>query len=198
MFRRLYTWVLGWADTKYGVPALAIVSFAESSFFPVPPDPLLMALSLGKPKRAFWYALVCSVMSVLGGIFGYFIGWALWGLMSSFFLTYVFSPEAFDFVRVQYEQNAFLTILGAAITPIPYKVFTVTAGVFHINLLYLILASAIGRSARFFLEAGLVYFFGEQIRNFIDKYFNLLVTLFFILVLAGFFIVKFLLKHWCA
>lgn len=195
MFRRLYNWVLGWADTKYGVPALAIVSFAESSFFPVPPDPLLMALSLGKPKRAFWYALVCSVMSVLGGIFGYFIGWALWGLMSSFFLTYVFSPEAFDFVRVQYEQNAFLTILGAAITPIPYKVFTVTAGVFHINLLYLILASAIGRSARFFLEAGLVYFFGEKIRNFIDKYFNLLVTLFFILVLAGFFIVKFLLKH---
>jgi len=198
MFRRLYNWVLGWADTKYGVPALAIVSFAESSFFPVPPDPLLMALSLGKPKRAFWYALVCSVMSVLGGIFGYFIGWALWGLMSSFFLTYVFSPEAFDFVRAQYEQNAFLAILGAAITPIPYKVFTVSAGVFHINLLYLILASAIGRSARFFLEAGLVYFFGEQIRNFIDKYFNLLVTLFFILVLAGFFIVKFLLKHWCA
>lgn len=195
MFRRLYNWVLGWADTKYGVPALAIVSFAESSFFPVPPDPLLMALSLGKPKRAFWYALVCSVMSVLGGIFGYFIGWALWGLMSSFFLTYVFSPEAFDFVRAQYEQNAFLAILGAAITPIPYKVFTVTAGVFHINLLYLILASAIGRSARFFLEAGLVYFFGEQIRNFIDKYFNLLVTLFFILILAGFFIVKFLLKH---
>ncbi|MEE8044792.1 MAG: DedA family protein [Thermodesulfobacteriota bacterium] len=195
MFRRLYNWVLGWADTKYGVPALAIVSFAESSFFPVPPDPLLMALSLGKPKRAFWYALVCSVMSVLGGIFGYFIGWALWGLMSSFFLTYVFSPEAFDFVRAQYEQNAFLAILGAAITPIPYKVFTVTAGVFHINLLYLILASAIGRSVRFFLEAGLVYFFGEQIRNFIDKYFNLLVTLFFILILAGFFIVKFLLKH---
>ncbi len=195
MFRRLYNWVLGWANTKYGVPALAIVSFAESSFFLVPPDPLLMALSLGKPKRAFWYALVCSVMSVLGGIFGYFIGWALWGLMSSFFLTYVFSPEAFDFVRVQYGQNAFLTILGAAITPIPYKVFTVTAGVFHINLLYLILASAIGRSARFFLEAGLVYFFGERIRNFIDKYFNLLVTLFFILVLAGFFIVKFLLKH---
>lgn len=195
MFRRLYNWVLGWANTKYGVPALAIVSFAESSFFPVPPDPLLMALSLGKPKRAFWYALVCSVMSVLGGIFGYFIGWALWGLMSSFFLTYVFSPEAFDFVRAQYEQNAFLAILGAAITPIPYKVFTVSAGVFHINLLYLILASAIGRSARFFLEAVLVYFFGEQIRNFIDKYFNLLVTLFFILVLAGFFIVKFLLKH---
>ena len=195
MLRRLYNWVLGWADTKYGVPALAIVSFAESSFFPIPPDPLLMALSLGKPKRAFWYAFVCTAMSVLGGIAGYFIGWALWELVSGFFLTYVFSPEVFNYVGAQYEQNAFLTILGAAITPIPYKVFTVTAGVFHINLFYLILASAIGRSARFFIEAGLIYFFGVKIRIFIDKYFNLLLTLFFILIVLGFFIVKFLLKH---
>lgn len=195
MLKRLYNWVLGWADTKYGVPALAIVSFAESSFFPVPPDPLLMALSLGKPKRSFWYALVCSVMSVLGGVFGYLIGWALWELVSGFFLTYVFSPEAFDYVGVQYKQNAFLAILGAAITPIPFKVFTVTAGVFHINFFYFILASAIGRSARFFIEAGLIYVFGDKIRNFIDKYFNLLLTLFFVLILLGFFIVKFLLKH---
>jgi len=195
MLKRLYNWVLGWADTKYGVPALAIVSFAESSFFLVPPDPLLMALSLGKPKRSFWYALICSAMSVLGGVFGYLIGWALWDLVSGYFLTYVFSPQAFDYVGAQYEQNAFLAILGAAITPIPYKVFTVSAGVFHINFFYFILASAIGRSARFFLEAGLIYFFGEKIRIFIDKYFNLLLTLFFILVLVGFFIVKFLLKH---
>ncbi len=195
MLKRLYNWVLGWADTKYGVPALAIVSFAESSFFLVPPDPLLMALSLGKPKRSFWYALVCSAMSVLGGVFGYLIGLALWDLVSGYFLTYVFSPQAFDYVGAQYEQNAFLAVLGAAITPIPYKVFTVSAGVFHINFFYFILASAIGRSARFFLEAGLIYFFGERIRIFIDKYFNLLLTLFFILVLVGFFIVKFLLKH---
>jgi len=195
MFKRLYNWILGLADTKYGVPALAIVSFAESSFFPVPPDPLLMALSLGKPKRSFWYALVCSVMSVLGGVVGYLIGWALWDLVSVYFLTYVFSPEAFDYVGVQYEQNAFLAILGAAITPIPYKVFTVTAGVFHINFFHFILASAIGRSARFFIEAGLIYFFGDKIRNFIEKYFNLLLALFFILILLGFFIVKFLLKH---
>ncbi len=195
MLKRLYNWVLGWADTKYGVPTLAIVSFAESSFFLVPPDPLLMALCLGKPKRSFWYALVCSVMSVLGGVFGYLIGWALWDLVSVYFLTYVFSPEAFDYVGAQYQQNAFLAILGAAITPIPYKVFTVTAGVFHINFIYFILASVIGRSARFFIEAGLIYFFGEKIRSFIDKYFNLLLTLFFVLVLLGFFIVKFFLKH---
>ena len=195
MFRKLYDWVLSWADTRYGVPALAVLSFAESSFFPIPPDPLLMALSLGKPKKAFWYAIVCTFMSVLGGIAGYFIGWALWDILSGFFFTYVFSPESFDYVGSLYKQNAFLAILGAAITPIPYKVFTVSAGVFHVNLLYLIVASAIGRSSRFFIEAGLIYFFGERIRTFIDKYFNLLLTLFFILIVLGVVVVKFLLKN---
>ena len=195
MFRKLYDWVLSWADTRYGVPALAVISFAESSFFPIPPDPLLMALSLGKPKKAFWYAIVSTVMSVLGGIAGYFIGWALWDMLSGFFFAYVFSPESFDYVGSLYKQNAFLAILGAAITPIPYKVFTVTAGVFHVNLLYLIVASALGRSSRFFIEAGLIYFFGERIRSFIDKYFNLLLTVFFILIVLGVVIVKFLLKN---
>lgn len=195
MFRKLYDWVLSWADTRYGVPALAVISFAESSFFPIPPDPLLMALSLGKPKKAFWYAIVSTIMSVLGGIAGYFIGWALWDMLSGFFFAYVFSPESFDYVGSLYKQNAFLAILGAAITPIPYKVFTVTAGVFHVNLLYLIVASALGRSSRFFIEAGLIYFFGERIRSFIDKYFNLLLTVFFILIVLGVVIVKFLLKN---
>lgn len=195
MLKKLYNWVLGWADTRYGVPALAIISFAESSFFPVPPDPLLMALSLGKPKKAFWYAFVCSAMSVLGGIAGYLIGWALWDLMSGFFLTYVFNQEAFEYVGRLYQQNEFLAVLGAAITPIPYKVFTVTAGVFQISLISLIIASSIGRSARFFIEAGLIYFFGERIRSFIDKYFNLLLILFFILIVLGFVTVKLLLKN---
>lgn len=195
MIRRLYDWVLSWADTRYGVPALAIVSFMESSFFPVPPDPLLMALSLGKPKKAFWYALVCTLASVIGGIVGYLIGWALWDLLSGFFLTYVFSIEAFNYVGGLYKENAFLAILGAAITPIPYKVFTVAAGVFHINFLYLIIASVIGRSARFFIEGGLIYFFGDRIRSFIDKYFNLLLTLFFVLIVLGFIIIKYLLKN---
>ncbi len=195
MLRKLYDWVLSWADTRYGVPALAVISFAESSFFPIPPDPLLMALSLGKPKKAFWYAFVATVMSVLGGTAGYFIGWALWDILSGFFFAYVFSPESFNYVGSLYKQNAFLAILGAAITPIPYKVFTVSAGVFHVNLLYLIVASALGRSSRFFIEAGLIYFFGEKIRSFIDNYFNLLLTVFFILIVLGVVIVKFLLKN---
>ncbi|MEQ9617907.1 MAG: YqaA family protein [Deltaproteobacteria bacterium] len=193
MIRKLYDWVLGWANTRYAVPALAVASFLESSFFPVPPDTLLMALSLGKPERAFWYAAVCSVMSVLGGILGYFIGWGIWELVSGYFFTYVFSQDTFLYVSGKYEENAFLTILGAAFTPIPYKVFTIAAGVFKIHLLVLIAASVIGRSARFFIEAGLIHFYGARIKSFIDKYFNLLVTLFFILLVLGFVAVKYLL-----
>ena len=191
MIRRLYDWVLSWADTRFGVPALAAISFMESSFFPVPPDPLLMALCLGKPKKSFWFALVCSVSSILGGVLGYFIGYMLWELLSGYFFTYLFTPEAFEFVAERYQENAFIAVLGAAITPIPYKVFTVAAGVFHISLLTLILASVIGRSARFFLEAGLIYFLGDSIKSFIDKYFNILVTLFFVLLVLGFVLVKY-------
>jgi len=194
VIRKLYDWVLGWADTKYGVPVLAAVSFMESSFFPIPPDPLLMALSLGKPKRSFWYAFVCSVSSVVGGVLGYFIGLALWELLSGFFFTYLFSPEAFMYVGDRYQENAFISILGAAITPIPYKVFTVAAGVFKISLLTLIAASVIGRSARFFIEAGLIYFLGDRIKSFIDRYFNILVTLFFVLLALGFVLVKLYMK----
>ncbi len=192
MLRNLYNWVLHWADTPYGVPALSLVSFLEASVFPIPPDPLLMALCLGKPRRSLWYAAVCSIVSVIGAVFGYMIGWGLWELVDNFFFTYVFSHNAFLYVSGMYEENAFIAILGAALTPIPFKVFTVTAGVFKINLMILILASAIGRSGRFFLEAALIYFFGEQIRTFIDRYFNILVTLFFILLMVGFIVIKYL------
>jgi membrane protein YqaA with SNARE-associated domain len=192
MLKKLYKWVLHWANTRYGVSALSVVSFSEASLFPIPPDPLLMALCLGRPKRSFWYAAICSIMSVLGGMAGYLIGWGLWELVHNFFFTYVFSHKAFLYVSGRYEENAFIAILGAALTPIPFKVFTVTAGVFKINLMILIIASAIGRSGRFFLEGSLIYFFGEQIKTFIDRYFNILVTLFFILLLVGFIIIKYL------
>ena len=194
MLKKLYNWVLHWAETRYGVPALAVVSFTESSFFPVPPDPLLMALCLGLPKRSFWYATVCSVMSVIGGIFGYLIGWGIWEVVKGFFFNYIFSESAFVYVSTKYDQNAFLAILAAAFTPIPYKVFTVAAGVFKINLLTLIVASAIGRSARFFFAATLIYFFGARVKILIDKYFNLLVTLFFVLLVLGFIVVKYWMK----
>jgi len=193
MLKNLYNWVLHWADTKYAVPALSMVSFIESSFFPIPPDPLLIVLCLGKPKRSFWYATICSIMSVLGGIFGYLIGWGIWELVDNFFFNYIISQKAFLYVSGKYNENAFLAILGASFTPIPYKVFTVAAGVFKVNIFILILASAIGRSARFFMEAILIYFYGISIKMFIEKYFNLLATIFFLLIVLGFLIVKYLL-----
>jgi len=194
MLKRLYNWVLSWAETKYGVPALSTVAFLESSLFPLPPDPLLIALCLGAPSRSLWFATVCSIASVLGGLLGYLIGWGVWEIVSDFFFKYVFSIDSFLYVSKKYQENAFLAVLGAAFTPIPYKVFTVSAGVFKINPLTFILASIIGRSARFFLEGALIYLFGFKIKNFIDKYFNPLVTAFFLLVVIGFIIVKYLMR----
>lgn len=194
MLKKLYDWVIHWAETKYGVPVMAFIAFIESSFFPVPPDPLLMALGLGKPKKAILYAIICSIASIAGGIVGYLIGWTIWESVSGFFFTYLFSPDTFNYVGEKYKENAFLAILGAAFTPIPYKVFTITAGVFKINLATFILASSIGRSARFLIEGSLIYFFGEKIRDFIEKYLNLLSIIFFILLLVGIYITKFLLK----
>ena len=194
MLKKLYDWVIHWAGTKYGVPVMAFISFIEPSIFPIPPDPLLMALGLSRPKKAILYAIICSVASVAGGLVGYLIGWTIWEIVSEFFLTYLFSVDAFNYVGIKYNENAFLAILGAAFTPIPYKVFTITAGVFKINLATFILASSIGRSARFLIEGSLIYFFGEKIRDFIEKYLNLLSIIFFILLLVGIYITKFLLK----
>lgn len=192
--RRLYQWVLGWADTPYGTPALALISFAESSFFPIPPDVLQIALSVARPRRAFYYAAVSAVASVLGGIAGWYIGHALWMSMQDFFFSYVpgFSHKHFDHVRDLYQQNAFLSITGAAFTPIPYKVFTIAAGVFDVSLQTLIVASALGRSGRFFLVATGVFFFGARAKAVLERHFEWLTLLLFALVVAGFLAIRLL------
>jgi len=190
--RRLYRWVLHWADTRYGTPALALISFAESSFFPIPPDVLQIALSVSRPRLSFYYAAVSSVASVAGGVAGWYIGSFLWDGMSGFFYNYVpgFTPETFEKVKLKYEQNAFLAIFGAAFTPIPFKVFTIAAGVFGISLKTLIIASAIGRSARFFLVATMIYFFGEQAKTLLEKYFEIITLGLFALGIGGFLAIK--------
>jgi len=129
MLRRLYAWVLHWADHRWALPALAVLAFAESSFFPIPPDVLLVALTLGRPQRAWLYAGVCSLASVVGGAAGYLIGALLWEATHDWFIPLVFSQEVFDHVGALYQDNAFLAIFTAAFTPIPYKVFTIAAGV---------------------------------------------------------------------
>lgn len=186
----LYEWVLHWAQTPYGVPALAVLAFAESSFFPVPPDVLLIALCLGLPGRAFYFAAVCSVFSVIGGAAGYLIGWVVWEQVQGFFFRFVFSPAVFEKVSELYHTYDFWAVFVAGFTPIPYKVFTVAAGVFELDFTRFMLASVVSRSARFFLVAALIWKFGPPIKVFIDKYFNMLTIAFVVLLVGGFAILK--------
>ena len=194
IIRRLYDWVLSWADTKYGTPALFGLAFVESSVFPIPPDVLQIALSASKPKRAFWYATVSLAGSVLGAFLGFLIGALFWDLTKEFFFSYVFSQEAFDHVVALYNKHGFWAILITAPTPIPYKLFTIAAGVCGISLWTLFIASVLGRSVRFYAVAAVMYFFGPTVVHWIDKYFNLTMILFAILVVLGLVAIPYL-KH---
>jgi len=190
--RRLYNWVLHWADTRYGTPALAAISFAESSFFPIPPDVLQIALSVAKPKRSYYYALVNSVFSVLGGIVGYFIGALLWESTREFFFSYIpgFTPAVFDKVAAKYNEGAALALLAAAFTPIPFKVFTIAAGACQVPLVTLVWAAAVGRSGRFFIVATAIYFFGAAAKEFLERYFEIITLALFAMLVGGFFVIK--------
>ncbi len=194
LLRRLYAWVLHWADTPYGTPALATMSFAESSFFPIPPDVLLVALCLGDRTRAFRFAFWCSVASVLGGLAGYGIGAFFWDLESvqSFFFHYVFSEKTFADVTKLYEDWNFWIVFIAAFTPIPYKVITITAGVCGIGLPMFIVASVIGRSARFYLVAWALWRFGEPASRMLDKHLGWITTALAALGIGGFVALKYL------
>jgi membrane protein YqaA with SNARE-associated domain len=186
--RRLYEWTLSWAEGPWGPAALGVLAFTESSFFPIPPDPLLMALCLGNPRKSLRFATLCTGASVVGGVFGYAIGHYLWEAVDKFFFAYVpgFTEKNFLFVQARYQENAFLAIFAAAFTPIPYKVFTVASGVFQTGLPVLITASILGRGMRFFGVAILLRWLGPPAKHFIDRYFNLLTVIFFILVVLGF------------
>ena len=190
--RKMYDWVLSWAHKKHSSIALFILAFSESSFFPVPPDVLQIALSVSKPKKSFIYALIASVGSVLGAVLGYFIGFFLFDTVGSLVINGLGYQAQFQTVGELYKSYAFLAILVSAFTPIPFKVFTIAAGFWKVGLMPLILASAVGRSARFFLVATLLYFFGPKMKEFIDKYFNWLTIIFFVLLAGGFLVVKYL------
>jgi len=192
LLKKLYDWVISWAHKKYSSAALFILAFAESSFFPIPPDVLQIALSVSKPKKSFFYALISSAGSVLGGILGYFIGFFLFDAIGSIIINSLGYQAQFNSVGDLYKSYAFLAILVSAFTPIPYKVFTIAAGFWQVGLLPLIAASVIGRSARFFIVATLIYFFGPKIKEFIDKYFNLLTMIFIILLISGFVLIKYI------
>lgn len=190
LHRKLYHWMMSWAGHPFASWALFILSFAESSFFPIAPDVLQIALTMENSSKVWFYAAVNSAASVLGGCFGYFIGAALWGAVAPYFLGTIFQESTFDHVGMLYQQWDFWAIFVAAFTPIPYKVFTIAAGVFHISLPMFILASVVGRCGRFFLVAALLWWRGAVIKQFIERYFNILSLLLAILLLGGFVLIK--------
>lgn len=191
MLKRLYHWVLHWADTPYGKPALFLLAFTESSFFPIPPDVLLIALAVGRTKKAFQFALICSVGSVLGGILGYALGTFFMDSVGFAILSFYGVMDKYDRIAALYIQYNAWAVGIAGFTPIPYKVFTIAAGACKINFSVFVFASAVSRSARFFLVAGLIWWKGETIKNWIDRYFNWVVTIFTIALIGGFLLVKF-------
>ena len=179
-----------WAQTPYGTAALVLNSFCESSFFPIPPDPLLMALGLATPAKALRYAFFCSIASVLGGIAGYYIGLEFMDLMGFRVLHFYGAMGKYHYIGELYRQYDAWAVGIAGFTPIPYKVFTIAAGAFQIDFGVFVLASMISRSARFYLVAILIYFFGSSTKGFIDRYFNLLSILFVFLLILGFIVIK--------
>jgi membrane protein YqaA with SNARE-associated domain len=198
--KKMYDWVLKWANTPYGPMALFILAFAESVFFPIPPDVLLIALALGSSGKSFHFALNCTIGSVMGAFVGYGLGHYAWiaangeftGFANFFFNNIPgFTVSLYDSIRQLFNDWDFWVIFTAGFTPIPYKVFTVTAGVFDINLFMFFIASVISRGARFFLVAFLIWKFGPSIKRFIDKYFNLLAMGFTILLIGGFILIKY-------
>lgn len=188
--RRLKAWVEGFAEKPYAAWALFFIAFAESSFFPIPPDVLLIALAVVAPRKSFKYALICSAGSVLGGMFGYLIGKEFFDLIGRRIIDFYGAHGQYEKVRELYEQNAFAAVAIAGFTPIPYKVFTIAAGAFQINFFTLVTASILSRSARFFLVASLFYFFGARIKAFIDRYLEILTIIFAALFILGFFVIR--------
>ena len=198
--KNIYDWVLSLSEKKNSDYSISFLSFSESFFFPVPPDVLLIPLCLGNRRKSFYFAFLCSISSIFGGIIGYYIGKVLWwnvpgveySSLVNMFFKYIpgLTIDSFNNIKDLYFKWDFLIIFTAGFTPIPFKLITISSGTFNINFVMFVLASLISRSARFFLLATLIWFFGQKIRVFIEKYFNLLAIFFTILLAGGFIIIK--------
>ncbi len=189
MLRRLYDWVMRIAESPQAMKWLGVVSFAESSFFPIPPDAMLVPMVLARPRDAWRIAMVCSITSVLGGFFGYAIGYYLFEAIGQPIVNFYGYQAAFDRFRDEFQHWGLWIILIKGLTPIPYKIVTIASGVAHFDLVVFGLASLATRAARFFLVAALLKIFGPPIRVFIERYLTWVTTGFVVAVLAGFVVV---------
>ena len=190
--KRTYNWTLEKAQHKNAKWYLSLISFAESSFFPIPPDILLIPMALASKAKALFYAFMCTLFSVLGGILGYAIGYFFYNSVGIYIVELYHLENSFNIFEDYYKEFGILIVLGAGITPFPYKFITIASGVFGLNIFLFIIVSIIGRGLRFYLIAILLYFFGEKIKLIIDKYFNILTIVFFILLIGSVFIIRFL------
>lgn len=189
---KLKNWVLGWKNSPYAGWSLFLVAFIESSVFPVPPDVLLIAILALQSRRWKHFASIALAGSLLGGIAGYFIGFGAFNLFGKKIVEFYHLQSAMEAIGLRYHQNAFLTVFTAAFTPIPYKLITISAGVFKIDFWTFILASIIGRGGRFFGVAFIMKLFGPKVEKVLEKYFNLLSLLFLGFLIAGFLAIKYL------
>jgi membrane protein YqaA with SNARE-associated domain len=192
--KRMYDWCMAQAHTPRAVTTMNVVSFAESSFFPIPPDPLLIALCYANPQKWWRYAVWCTVSSVLGGMLGYYLGIQFEPFVRKLLpMLGVTDPDVkFAMVQAFYDKWGFLALSAKSLTPIPFKIFTIASGVLHYNFGLFVAGAALGRSIRFFLVAGLIRAFGERVRPFIEKQLALVVTVFFLAIVLGFVALKFL------
>ena len=190
LLRSLYNWTLKKAEHKYSSWVLSIVSFSESSFFPIPPDVLLIPMIIAKRTKAWTYALICTLSSVIGGVAGYAIGFFLFNSIGILIVEFYHLSNSFNTFENYYKEYGILIVLGAGFTPFPFKFITIASGVFSLNIFLFILTAFVARGLRFYLLACLLFIFGEKIKILIDKYFNILAVLFFILLLGSFMLIK--------
>ncbi len=192
IFRNLYNWTLKKSSQKEAPWFLALISFAESSFFPIPPDIILIPMALAQRTKAFLYALICTLSSVVGGIFGYLIGYFLFNSIGIILVDFYALNESIEKFQNYYLLYGAWIVIIAGFTPFPFKVITIASGLFQLNIFIFIFCSVISRGARFYIIALLLKVFGEKIRIFIDKYFNFLTILFFVLLIGSILILKIL------
>ncbi|RJQ26169.1 DedA family protein [Candidatus Parcubacteria bacterium] len=190
--KKAYDWTIRWSKTKYAKVALFFLALSESSFFPIPPDVLLIAMTVADRYKWWIFALITTTGSVIGGIVGYYIGYTVYESVGKSIVDLYHLDKYFEFVQIRYEQNAFLAVFTAAFTPIPYKVFTIAGGLFQIPLPSLILGSILGRGGRFFIVALMIRIFGKKISDTLERYFDIFSLLFMALLIGGFILLKYL------
>lgn len=192
LWERLREWTLKWAHSRHMAAALFFIAFIEASFFPIPPDILMVAILLINAERWWFYAGLTSMGSVLGAVFGYVIGWGFYQIIGYHIVEIYNLQGTVNFIGEKFSEHVFLTVFTAAFTPIPFKLITISAGLFKVPFWEMVLASIIGRSMRYFLVAYMVRLFGKKVKDLVIKYFNILSLLFVVFIILVFIAIKIL------